>query len=145
MVVGFGVGFGFLVLVGFGVGDVLLVLLGVALGDVLLVLLGFAVGLADALPELLGEPAGLSAESRRMAAFGRLEQVPFTIGELWPRRLPAVAPKAAELDARRMNPVSAVSATGLTSCALTGTTSPSWTSSLKCSCPPWSSQYACPD
>ena len=135
--VGFGLGDEDLVVVGLGVGDAVLVVVGLAVGRSEELLLAVGVPLADvlseafavpeALPELLGEPVGPSAESRRIAAFGRLEQAPFTIGEIAPIGRAIEAPKTSELDARSMNPVSAPSATGLTSCALIGTTS-SWTS-----------------
>jgi hypothetical protein len=97
---------------------------------------------AEALPEVLGDPARRSAESTRIAAFGRLAQAPFTMGGGAPGRIEA--PKTLELDARSMKPVSALSATGLTRCALTSTAS-SWTSPQVGNCPSWSSQYACPD
>jgi hypothetical protein len=100
--------------------------------------------LAEALPEPLGELlARLTTESSRIAFFGRLEQAPLTIGGP-PALLAMDAPKTSELDARSMKPVSAPSATGLTRRALIGA-APSWTSLPECSCPPWSSQYACPD
>jgi hypothetical protein len=71
-----------------------------------------------ALPETLGEAAGMIAESTRIAAFGRLAQAPFTMGG--DRLGRTTAPKTLELDARSMKPESAVSATGLTSRAFTG-------------------------
>jgi hypothetical protein len=98
--------------------------------------------LAEALLELLGDPAGSTAESSRIAAFGRLEQAPFTMGGCCPGR--TEAPKTLELEARSMKPVSALSVTGRTSRAFTGTAS-SWTSLPLCNCPPWSSQYAYQD
>jgi hypothetical protein len=151
-----------LVGVGFGLGDEVVLLLGLGLAGVLVVLVADALGLAgelsvggalaedEGLPvgvvlaEPLGEPvARLTTESSRIAFFGRLEQAPLTIGG--PPVLRAIdAPKTSELDARSMKPVSAPSATGLTRRALIGA-APSWTSLPERSCPPWSSQYACPD
>jgi hypothetical protein len=136
--------------VGVGVGEVE-ELVGLGVGDEIVVLVGLGVGRAEALPEVLAEPDGLdelgelagpSAESRRIAALGRLEQLPFTIGEAPPIGRATEAAKTSELDARSMKPVSAPSATSLTRRAFTGTTS-SWTSEPGSSCPPWSSQYAC--
>ena len=127
--VGLGVGGLILVLVGLGVGcaEELWLVVGLALAEVLPEVLPVAFVLPEALAELLGEPAGLSAESRRIAALGRLEHAPVTIGEVPPSGPATEAPKTSGLDARSMKPVSALSATGLTSCALTGITS-SWTS-----------------
>jgi hypothetical protein len=100
------------------------------------------VALAEALREVLGDPAGSTTESTRIAAFGRLEQVPFTMGGGRPGR--TAAPNTLELEPRSMKPVSALSATGLTSRAFTGMAS-SLTSSPVRNCPTWSSQYACHD
>jgi hypothetical protein len=111
---------------------------GVALADEDVRPLGVA--LAEALREVLGDPAGITAESTRIAAFGRLEQVPFTMGGGRPGR--TAAPNTLELEARSMKPVSALSVTSLTSRAFTGMAS-SLTSSPVRNCPTWSSQYAC--
>jgi hypothetical protein len=117
---------------------------GLALADPEVEELPDGLALAEALPEPLGELlARLTTESSRIAFFGRLEQAPLTIGGP-PVLLAIDAPKTSELDARSMKPVSAPSATGLTRRALIGTAS-SWTSLPECSCPPSSSQYACPD
>jgi hypothetical protein len=99
------------------------------------------VALPETLPELLGEAAGIIAESTRIAAFGRLAQAPFAMGGGKLGR--TTAPKTLELNARSMKPESAVSATGLTSRAFTGPAS-SWTSPVG-NWPPSSSQYACQD
>jgi hypothetical protein len=140
---------------------------GCGLGDDVLVsvLVGLAVGLADwlvvgatltgpegvrlgvTLPDEEARPVGvaltgITAESSRIAAFGRLAQAPFTMGGGRPGR--TTAARTLGLDTRSMKPESALSATSLTSRAFTGSAS-SWTSSPVCNCPPWSSQYACQD
>jgi hypothetical protein len=166
--VGFGLGDEVVLLLGLGLAGVLVVLVadavglagelsvggalaedeglpvGVALPDPEDEELPDGLALTEALPEPLGELlARLTTESSRIAFFGRLEQAPLTIGG--PPVLRAIdAPKTSELDARSMKPVSAPSATGLTRRALIGA-APSWTSLPERSCPPWSSQYACPD
>lgn len=141
-------------LLGLGVGEELLLDVGVALGDELLLLLPVGVGVAltdelwllddVALAEeelLVDDPlglaccvlGGLSAESSRTAAFGRLEHAPLTIGvplvtslASWAGPPAIVAAKTSGLATSSTNPASALAATGLTSRALgvlTATTS----------------------